>query len=779
MSRFWTSFTRSDRMKGRCTVLAVYVAMLCPLGVSVLRSLPRKTISSSELQQLTSMKTFFKDDRTTLTSFLIDEPSNRFYVGANNAFYVLNLTSVDQDPFMIEWNVTKSEHSSCVRKGKMKYKCYNYIRILEVWNETHLFACGTYAFDPQCAFIKVFGFVNTTESRIEGMTNGRGKCPFEPRQPFAATMAGGMLFAATPVDFQGKDPAVLKSMSQGEKIRTEDSVKWLSDPKFVASTFIRENKGSDDDDKLYFFFSETAREFEYYKTVRVPRVARVCKGDIGGQKTLQKKWTSFLKARLVCSDEGNEMYFDKIHDVFTLQFDPNDAESTVFYGVFSTRWDNQNVSAVCAYNITDVQKVFNGQYMEYKRESDKWEVFQGNVPDPRPGMCITNQLKKKGYNSTLDLPDNVLMFIRNHLLMAKSVRPIDGKPLFIMRDTLYSKITVKRQTTSHGMSYEVFYMGTESGHLHKALKIGSKVLVVEDYVIFKQDEKVLNIELQKEFVYIGSEKRMVQLPAVNCSRYSNCDACFLAMDPSCGWDVKKMKCVHEESKNVQRPPQNVEHYHQQVNILCKNGKDYPPLVAKVVPVVNGTTVFLPCNPSSAWSTCNWRTSNGNLVNSDNVGGIHVTAIQSSLGEYQCFCEEEGVRTLEAFYSLEFNSLQSSRDSTNSVNHLLMFVFLVLGFIIGVLVYKFCLPWCRTKLASKCGCKKDCIDAPQDTEVHGLSSSDEIRPLTIVEKNESDVNGSKEKEMVCENMEKEVNGMNVGPPRNQTISIISCQDETSI
>ncbi|XP_051894523.1 semaphorin-4F isoform X3 [Pristis pectinata] len=565
-------------MKGGFTALAVYVAILCPISIYVLglakESLPRKTISYSELQ-LTSMRSFFKGNRTTFTSFLVDGPRNRFYVGASNAVYVLNLTAVDQDPLMIEWKVTESERDSCLRKGKVEFKCHNYIRILEVWNETHLFACGTYAFDPHCAFIKVFGSVNTTQSRIEGMENGRGKCPFEPTQPFAATLADEVLYAATAVDFQGKDTAVVKSKGQVEKIRTEDSVKWLSDPQFVGSTFIRENEGSGDDDKLYFFFSETAREFEYYKTVRVPRVARVCKGDIGGQKTLQKKWTSFLKARLVCSDKINEMYFDKIHDVFTLQLDPGDAGSTVFYGVFSTTWDNQTVSAVCAYNIKAVQSAFNGRYMEYKREVDKWDVYRDGIPDPRPGTCITNQMKERGYNTTLDLPDNVLMFIRDHLLMASFISPIDGKPLLIMRDTLYSKIIVQRENSSSGLGYEVFYLGTETGHLHKAIKKDSKVLVVEDYVIFKPDEKVLNIALHQGFVYIGSSNRVVQLPAVNCSRYSSCDACFLTRDPSCSWDAQKLECVHNKRENIQRFLQNVEYDHQQAKTSCNNEKGTP------------------------------------------------------------------------------------------------------------------------------------------------------------------------------------------------------------
>lgn len=757
-------------------VLVVYVAILCPIHVFVLalvkELLPRKTISYNELEQLTSMRSFFKGGRT-FTSFLVDEARNRFYVGANDAVYVLNLTSVDWDPFMIEWNVTESEHGSCLRKGKREWKCHNYIRIMEVWNETHVFACGTYAFDPHCAYIKVFGPVDNTENRITGVEKGRRKCPFEPMQPFAATLADGVLFSATAVDFQGKNRAVVKSVGKLE-IRTEDSVMWLSDAQFVASTYIREDGGSGDDDKLYFFFSETAQEFEYYKAVRVPRVARVCKGDIGGQKTLQKKWTSFLKARLVCCDKSNAMCFDEIRDVFTLQFDPNNASSTVFYGVFSTRWDDQDVSAVCAYTIKDVQAAFNGQYMEYRRDADKWSVFRGDIPEPRPGMCITDQLKKKGYNTTLDLPDNVLLFIRDHLLMANSINPIGGKPLLIRRDTLYTKITVQRDGPSNGPGSEVFYLGTETGHLHKAVKSGSKVLVVEDYIIFKPDEKVLNIALQKGFVYIGSSTRVVQFPAVNCSRYSRCDACLLARILSCGWDEEKKECVHDRSRFLP----SVESDSQQANTLCKNTKDQA--VPLVVQAVKGTTVFLQCRPGSAWSTCDWAMSNGNVSNNLNAGGIHITATESTVGEYKCACVEEGVSILEAFYSLEFgSSVDPVKNNTSSVNYLLMFAFLALGIILGVVAHKYGRPWCRKSLASKGSRKREYKDVSRDTAAYSLDTPDEDRPLAISQKSDASLNGTSEKEAIYVNKEEAVNGMNMGSPRNHTISIISCQDETSI
>ncbi|XP_067836127.1 semaphorin-4F [Heptranchias perlo] len=769
-------------MKGGSAFLAVYVATLCSINVYVLGlakdSIPRITISHDELQQLTSMRRFSRDDLTTFTTFLVDEPRNRLYVGASNAIFVLNLTSVVQDPLMIEWNVMQNERSSCIQKGKMERDCDNYIRILQLWNETHLFACGTYAFDPHCAYIKLFGSVDTTESRVQGMEKGRGKCPFEPMQPFAATLADGVLYAATAIDFQGKDPGVVKSMGRLEKIRTEDSVKWLSDPVFVGSTFVRENKGSVDDDKLYFFFSETAREFEYYKAVRVPRVARVCKGDVGGQKTLQKKWTSFLKARLVCSDEVNEMYFDKMHDVFALQSDPDDTRSTVFYGVFSTRWDNQDVSAVCAYKIADVQKAFDGQFMEYKRETDKWDVFRGDIPDPRPGTCITNQLKERGYNTSLDLPDNVLMFIRDHLLMADSISPVGGQPLLVMRDTLYSKITVQRVSAGNGKGHEVFYLGTETGHLHKAVRNGSKAHVMEDYVVFKPAEKVLNIALQQGSVYVGSSSMVVQLPAVNCSRYSRCNDCFLARDLSCGWDVQKSECIQYGNQTALGFLQDVEYDNQQTNILCNARKDHHEPVAKVVPAVEGTAVFLQCDPSSAWSTCQWATPNGNLGNNDKARGIDVTVTQGTLGDYRCVCIEGEVRTFEALYSLELGSSTDPRKDSNSVNYLLMVLFLVLGLIFGALAYKCGHQWYKNKTASKGGCNRDYPDAAAGITDPSLGSNDENRPLTISQKNQSDFNGTGDKE-IYEKSGKEVNGMNTGPLRNQTISIISCQDETSI
>lgn len=52
------------------------------------------------------------------------------------------------------------------------------------------------------------------------------------------------------------------------------------DPEFVSSAFIQQSAESNptgDDDKIYFFFTEVAKEYDLYTKVKVPRVARVCK----------------------------------------------------------------------------------------------------------------------------------------------------------------------------------------------------------------------------------------------------------------------------------------------------------------------------------------------------------------------------------------------------------------------------------------------------------------------------------------------------------------------
>lgn len=62
----------------------------------------------------------------------------------------------------------------------------------------------------------------------------------------------------------------------------------------------------------------------------------VAQGDVGGARTLQKKWTTFLKAHLVCSAPEQQLHFNRLQAVFTL---PGASwQDTTFFGVFQARW---------------------------------------------------------------------------------------------------------------------------------------------------------------------------------------------------------------------------------------------------------------------------------------------------------------------------------------------------------------------------------------------------------------------------------------------------------
>lgn len=145
---------------------------------------------------------------------------------------------------------------------------------------------------------------------------------------------------------------------------------------------------------------------------------------------------------------------------------------------------NIKASAICQYAFSDVQKVFDGPYMEV--QDSKWREYTGKVPEPRPGsvsviseklssteerlsshlclslssQCITDMHRSQGINSSRDLPDNVLTFARRHPLMATQVHPMGVKPLLFKRSVNYVKLAVHKETALDGNIYTVLFLGT-------------------------------------------------------------------------------------------------------------------------------------------------------------------------------------------------------------------------------------------------------------------------------------------------------------------------------
>uniref|UniRef100_A0A8C8DVD4 Semaphorin 4D n=1 Tax=Oryzias sinensis TaxID=183150 RepID=A0A8C8DVD4_9TELE len=472
------------------------------------------------------------------STLLLSEEKSALYVGAREAIFELSMTNV-------QWTVAEIPMNMCALKGKSKERdCLNYIRVLQVVDDERLYVCGTYAFQPQCDHLNLDDF--SLEGQIE---DGRGKCSFDPSQSFTTVMVDGDLYSGTAYNFLGSEPIISRYSQSRSLLRTQYSTSWLNEPSFVFADVIRggKSRADGDDDKIYYFFTEVSVEYEFFGKLLIPRVARVCKGDLGGERTLQKKWTSFLKAKLVCSMPELNFVFNVVQDIFTLK--GAEWKDTVFYGVFTSQWGNVGLSAVCAYNVSAVEEVFSkGKYMQkatVEQSHTKWVRYNGVTPSPRPGACINNLMRLQNINSSLHLPDKTLQFVRDHPLLEDPVLPIGNKPRLITKDVNYTQIVVERVEALDGNTYDIIFTGTDKGMLHKSVLFEGEVHIVEEMQLLKSDEPIKNLLLSSETrsLYAGSDSGVVQSPTAFCSRYTSCQDCVLARDPYCAWDPKSRTCI--------------------------------------------------------------------------------------------------------------------------------------------------------------------------------------------------------------------------------------------
>uniref|UniRef100_A0A665UC73 Semaphorin 4D n=1 Tax=Echeneis naucrates TaxID=173247 RepID=A0A665UC73_ECHNA len=482
--------------------------------------------------------TFSEPGIFNYSTLLLSETRDALFVGAREAIFELSKKNVTVRNNKVQWTVAEDPMLMCTLKGKSQERdCLNYIRVLQVIDDDRLYVCGTHAFQPQCDYL------NLADFSLHGQPeDGRGKCPFDPSQSFTTVMVDGELYSGTAYNFLGSEPIISKYSPFQSLLRTEYSTSWLNEPSFVFADVIREgrNKAYGEDDKIYYFFTEVSVEYEFFGKLLIPRVARVCKGDLGGQRTLQKKWTSFLKAKLVCSMPELNFVFNVVHDIFILK--ESDWRDTVIYGVFTSQWGNVGLSAVCAYNMTAVEDVFSkGKYMQkatVEQSHTKWVRYNGITPSPRPGACINNQMREQNISSSLHLPDKTLQFVRDHPLLEDPVLPMGNGPRLITKDVNYTQIVVERVRALDGNIYDIIFTGTDKGVLHKSVVYEEGVHTVEEIQLLKNSEPIKNLLLSSETqsLYAGSDSGVVQSPTAFCGRYSSCDGCVLARDPHCAWD---------------------------------------------------------------------------------------------------------------------------------------------------------------------------------------------------------------------------------------------------
>ncbi|XP_028306943.1 sema domain, immunoglobulin domain (Ig), transmembrane domain (TM) and short cytoplasmic domain, (semaphorin) 4Ba [Gouania willdenowi] len=635
---------------------------------------PRLNFSYNAKERTT--KSFSVNGVFNFTSLLLSNDNNMLYVGAREILFALNLSDISAASLQrnLTWKTQERKRDECSFKGKdLLTDCFNYVKILLRVNSTHLYVCGTYAFSPVCAYIHAANFSLVTSQTGEVWTeDGRSRCPFNPEYKSTAIMADGELYAGTVSNFQGNEPIIFKSLNQGTALKTENSLNWLQEPAFVGSAYIQESlpKGNPvgEDDKIYFFFSEAGKEFDFFDNTVVSRIARVCKGDIGGERVLQKKWTTFLKAQLLCSLPDDGFPFNIIQDMFVLTPSPEDWRNTVFYGVFTSQWYKgaSGSSAVCSFTMDQVEKAFNGRYREVNRETQQWYTYNHPVPEPRPGACITNTAREHGISSSLHMPDKVLNFVKDHFLMDSVIR---SQPLLLKQNVRYTQIAVHR-VQAGGNVYNVLYIGTDDGRLHKAINVNNKMHIIEEIVIFQDSQPVQNIELDSEKgkVFVSSFSELVEVPVANCTNYLSCGECILSRDPYCGWDGKQ--CVERR----QAPPSKM--WQQDVNTadtsaVCTKATASPRLAiprtssCQVIIIPANTFKVLPCILRSNLAERKWEFSEsaGHFHYPNPKGGLVVVAQANRQETYECWSVEEGFTQLLANYCVRGEAGQGSSNLT--------------------------------------------------------------------------------------------------------------------
>uniref|UniRef100_A0A3B3WBE0 Sema domain, immunoglobulin domain (Ig), short basic domain, secreted, (semaphorin) 3E n=1 Tax=Poecilia mexicana TaxID=48701 RepID=A0A3B3WBE0_9TELE len=535
-------------------------------------------------------------------TMLLDESHQRLYVGAKNALFSLNLDRVNAHYRQINWASTEFQIEECMMKGREKPECANYIKVLQKYNQTHLLVCGTGAFNPICALVKV-------GHKGQVILHLFRKCLNDRQQ--------------------------------------------LNEAKFVGSAVIPDNDDRDDD-KVYFFFTERETDGEGVNRGILTRIGRVCANDQGGQRMLVNRWSSFLKTRLICSvpgPNGIDTHFDDLGKNTEISLDlPSKmevkAKHQTRFCLFSFRGCGY---AVCMYHMEDIRAAFNGPFAYREKLEHHWTPYEGRVPYPRPGSCAS-KVNGGGFSSSKEFPDEVLRFVRSHPVMYRPVLPHHHRPILLQSEPGRRKLTqiaVDKVQAQDG-HYHVLYIGTDDSVVLKVITIYNKDTDTVEEVLLEELHifKVLHISYEKTFSIGVAQVRLHQ-----CDLYgSACADCCLARDPYCAWDGLTCSRYYPAGVYTKRRFRRQDVRHGNAVQLCNGLAE-----EKLMYSIESNTTLLECVPRSLQAKVLWFLEKGGekhevrgdervIVTSHGLLFLHVRS--SDAGMYVCQTVEHGyVHTL--------------------------------------------------------------------------------------------------------------------------------------
>ncbi|KAM7404059.1 hypothetical protein PAMA_004467 [Pampus argenteus] len=611
----------------RHTVLLLYLLLIVTEGFAT-GNKARRSVSYRDM----NLKQFKESGFGGLSSLMIRDDIGQLVVGARGKVLTLNLDDITKKTSEAKWTVSSADKALCQVKGKDTKECDNFITTLHTIEDGKMLACGTNAFNPACDYMT---FTDGKVALDRNKHDGRGKVPFDPDRRFASLMIGNTLYSAASTNFLGTE---LVFQRHGlNPLKTEMKRSWFNEPTMISINLVEASQGSEsgEDDVVFLFFTENAVE-ERRGDIRVSRIARVCKSDLGGRRTLQKKWTSFLKARLDCPF-GDVASSSLIQDVFLLQ-DLKNWRDSIFYATFTSNSESSGAcsqSAVCAYKLSDISQVFSGRFLTEK-DTGRWDTYTGEEPVPHPGSCINNEMRTEGVMTSLDLSDKSLLFVKNHPLMEGVVTPITGEPLLVHTGTRFAKVVVDHVTSPDGRQHEIMLIGTDSGWLLKAVRLdGEGGRIIEELQLFQTPQPVNFLQLSSKTgqLYSGADNVTVQVNIRDCSRYTSCDGCLLARDPYCGWDNTRGRCASVVGASLGSMIQSLSD--GDIKMCPISDLKRKP---DIIHLTTGRAQFLPCSPDTNLPV-SWRFCDSSLLPGPRHTvlslGLIITPSISDAGIYTC------------------------------------------------------------------------------------------------------------------------------------------------
>ncbi|NXW35475.1 SEM3D protein, partial [Phaetusa simplex] len=614
-------------------------------------------------------------DGLDFQALLVDEGKAWLMVGAKNHIFLLHLDHPSREPEKIFWPASREQVEHCQLAGKnVETECANFIRLLQPFNRTHVFACGTGSYQPVCAFIQLGASgkgPGAPPMRLvsHSLESGRGRCPYSPHEPFTGLLIDGELYSGTSSDFMGSSAAFFRTWVHGAEqsyIRTEQNQDhWLHEPAFVGAYAIPDTYNPHDD-KVYIFFRETAMETGQWERRHIhARVARVCKPAVPQAALVVPK--GFLSPPLGAMRDSRAVRGqDGLRGMGGHVPGPRGAAGMVtavsspHSGVFSG-------SAVCVYSMAAVRAAFSGPFAHKEGFDYRWVEYKGRVPYPRPGTCPSETYDPL-LQSTKDFPDEVISFMRSHQLMWEPVYPQGRQPALVRVNVPYRlrRLLVHR-LEMESRHYDVLFLGTDEG---KVLKVGlaggvsrgTEVISLEEISVTKVPSPILDMKLspKRQELFVSSTHGLLQLSLYRCELYGKtCTDCCLARDPYCTWDGRTC-APHLLTEKRRSHCQDV--LKSDPLSQCQDPAEGTAVLEKLVYGVEKNSTFLECLARSPQTTVRWLVRHGEetgLIEVRNNG--HFSVLEQGLlirqlaredvGTYECQAVERSFSRPLTRYSL--------------------------------------------------------------------------------------------------------------------------------